>query len=54
LKNVSEWTRAGVPALFRCGADGHSDCVPCQSQTLVRVPLTKCQISEITAMIKSR
>jgi hypothetical protein len=27
-KNVTEWTRAGVPALFRCGADGHSDCVP--------------------------
>jgi len=27
-KNVREWTASGVPALFQCGPDGHSDCVP--------------------------
>jgi hypothetical protein len=27
-KNVREWTESGVPTLFQCGSDGHSDCVP--------------------------
>jgi hypothetical protein len=26
-KNTLEWTSAGVPALFRCGADRRSDCL---------------------------
>jgi hypothetical protein len=26
-KNTREWTSTDVPALFTCGADGHSDCV---------------------------
>jgi ribosomal protein L40E len=25
-KNTKEWTTSEVPSLFRCGADGHSDC----------------------------
>ena len=27
-KNTKEWTVGSVPTLFRCGTDGHSDCVP--------------------------
>lgn len=26
-KNTREWTAASAPELFRCGPDGHSDCV---------------------------
>lgn len=26
-RNVREWTGSSVPALFQCGADGHSDCM---------------------------
>jgi hypothetical protein len=26
-RNVREWTESGVPALFQCGADSHSDCL---------------------------
>ena len=26
-KNTREWTAAGVPRLFQCGADGRSDCM---------------------------
>jgi len=26
--NVKDWTRAGVPTLFRCGVDSLSDCAP--------------------------
>jgi hypothetical protein len=26
-KNTKEWTTGGLPGLFRCGTDGHSDCV---------------------------
>lgn len=27
-RNVREWTGSSVPALFQCGADGRSDCMP--------------------------
>ena len=27
-KNTREWTAAAVPALFACGIDRHSDCLP--------------------------
>jgi len=26
-KNTKEWTTGSLPGLFRCGTDGHSDCV---------------------------
>ena len=26
--NTKEWTASAVPALFRCGRDGRSDCAP--------------------------